>query len=149
MTQKVSQPFVNPNTRELKPVFLQLIQDEVNQITFIPPPNTDGSSTFNTGSSVPLKFLLKDKNGNPVANAAVTLVTQKGTGNPTVQPGTFAYDPATTQYKYVWSTRTPDSGVFMLSYIINYGSTNPSLPQTLLQGPNAQGPYTLKITGVK
>ena len=82
VTQKVSKPFVNPNTRELKPVFLQSVQDVANQIQFIPPPNPDGSTTFNTGSTVPLKFLLKDKNGNPIANAAVTLVTQKGTVTP-------------------------------------------------------------------
>jgi len=151
VTQKVSQPFVNPNTRELSPIFLKTIEDEVNQITFIPPPNPDGSTTFNTGSAVPLKFLLKDKNGNPIDNAAVTLVTQKGTANPTVQPGTFAYDPVTTQYKYVWNTPSGNAGVavWTLSYIMNYGSTNPSLPQTLLKGPNAVGPYTLKITGVK
>ena len=126
VTQKVSKPFVNPNTRELKPVFLQSVQDVANQIQFIPPPNPDGSTTFNTGSTVPLKFLIKDKNGNPIANAAVTLVTQKGTANPTAQPGTFTYDPATTQYKYTWNTPSGNAGVgvWALSYIINYGSTN-------------------------
>ena len=36
--------------------------------------------------------------------AAVTLVTQKGTADSTGQPGTFTYDPATTQYKYTWNT---------------------------------------------
>ena len=82
--------------------------------------------------------------------AAVTLLTQKGT-NPTGQSGTFTYDPATTQYKYTWNTipGNAGAGVWTLSYIINYGSTNPALPPTLLQGPNAQGAYTLKITGVK
>ena len=151
MTQKVSKPFVNPNTRELQPVFLKSVQDVANQIQFIPPPNPDGSTTFNTGSTVPLKFLLKDKNGNPIANAAVTLVTQKGTAMPTAQPGTFTYDPATTQYKYIWNTIPGNAGVgiWALSYIMNYGSTNPALPPTLLQGPNAQGAYTLTITGVK
>jgi hypothetical protein len=151
VTQKVSKPFVNPNTRELQPVFLQSVQDVANQIQFIPPPNPDGSTTFNTGSTVPLKFLLKEKNGNPIANAAVTLVTQKGTAMPTAQPGTFTYDPATTQYKYTWTTPSGNAGVgvWALSYIINYGSTNPALPPTLLQGPNAQGAYTLTITGVK
>jgi hypothetical protein len=149
VTQKVSKPFLNPNTRELKPIFLVSIQNEVNQITFIPPPNPDGSTTFNTGSAIPLKFLLKDKNGNPIANAVVTLVTQKGTADPIAQPGTFAYDPVTTQYKYVWQPKGNSVGVWTLSYIINYGSTNSALPPTLLQGPNAEGPYTLKITGVK
>src|SRR5207249_206747 len=51
VTQRVSQPFINKNTQELKPVFLQSIRDVVLQMEFIPPPNTDGSSTFNTGSN--------------------------------------------------------------------------------------------------
>ena len=151
VTQKVSKPFVNPNTRELKPVFLQSIQDVANQIHFIPPPNPDGSTTFNTGSSIPLKFLIKDKNGNPIANGSSDLVNAEGYVTHRYSSGTFTYDPATTQYKYTWNTipGNAGAGVWTLSYIINYGRTNPALPPTLLQGPNAQGAYTLKITGVK
>ena len=75
---RVDLPNINPNTNELKPRFLLHIQEAVNQLTLIPPPNPDGSTVFNTGSSVPLKFLLKDKNGNPVANAACDLHRSEG-----------------------------------------------------------------------
>ena len=78
VTQRVSQPFINKNTQELKPVFLQSIQDVALQIQFSPPPNPDGSSKFNPGSTVPLKFNLKDKNGISIPNAVVTLVAEKG-----------------------------------------------------------------------
>ena len=78
VTQKVSKPFVNPNTQKLNQSSCKSVQDVANQIQFIPPPNPDRFTTFNTGSTVPLKFLIKDKNGNPIANGAVTLLTQKG-----------------------------------------------------------------------
>ena len=75
---RVDLPNINPNTNELKPRFLLHIQEAVNQLSLIPPPNPDGSTVFNTGSSVPLKFLLKDKNGNPVANARCDLHRSEG-----------------------------------------------------------------------
>ena len=150
ITQRVSQPFINKNTQELKPVFLQSIEEVVNQISFIPPPNPDGSTTFNTGSNVPLKFRLTDKDGISISNAVVRLVAEKG---PTTIVGStpFAYDSATRQYKYEWNTPSGASakGEWTLKYIMNYQSTNPALPESVLLGPFATGPYTLKITGVK
>ena len=146
---RVDLPNINPNTNELKPRFLLHIQEAVNQLTLIPPPNPDGSTVFNTGSSVPLKFLLKDKNGNPVANAAVTFIGVKdSTGQQVGGTGaTFTYDPVTTQYKYIWTTPTGNAGlgVWTLKYIVNYQTPS----ESILQGPNAQGSYTLKITGAK
>ena len=108
VTQRVSQPFINKNTQELKPVFLQSIQDVALQIQFVPPPNPDGSSTFKTGSTVPLKFNLKDKNGISIPNAVVTLVAEKGSGT-IVGSTPFVYSPATAQYKYEWIT--PKGGI--------------------------------------
>ncbi len=150
VTQRVSQPFINKNTQELKPVFLQSIQDEVLRIQFVPPPNPDGSSKFNPGSTVPLKFNLKDKNGISIPNAVVTLVAEKG--STTIIGSTpFVYSPATAQYKYEWITPPGASGIgeWTLKYIVNYHSTNPTLPESVLLGPFATGPYTLKITGTK
>lgn len=149
VVQRVSLPFINKNTQELKPIFLQSIQNSVNQISFIPPPNPDGSTTFNTGSTVPLKFRLTDKDGKPITNAVVTLVAQKGS---TIIVGStpFTFISSQKLYKYDWTTPagTQGRGEWTLKYILNYQSTNPSLPQSLLQGPNALGDYTLKITGV-
>ena len=150
VTQRVSQPFINKNTQELKPVFLQSIQDVALQIQFVPPPNPDGSSTFKTGSTVPLKFNLRDKNGISIPNAVVTLVAEKGSGT-IVGSTPFVYSPATAQYKYEWITPKAASAVgeWTLKYILNYHSTNPALPESVLLGPFSTGPYTLKITGTK
>jgi len=148
VTQRVSQPFINKNTQELKPVFLQSIQDVALQIQFVPPPNPDGTSKFNTGSTVPLKFNLKDKNGISIPNAVVTLVAEKGS---TTIVGSTPFVYSTGQYKYGWNTPSGASAVgeWTLKYILNYHSTNPALPESVLLGPFATGPYTLKITGTK
>jgi hypothetical protein len=157
-TTKISQPFINPGTIELGPAFDKEVaqKDDDARIRFIPPPNTDGSTTFNPGSSVPLKFELKDKDGNFVSNAVVTVIAQKGTA-PALPSAQFVYDATLHQYKYVWTTPsgTNGKGVWTLKYFRNYQSTDPALPQILYQGPEANidttapTPYTLKITGLK
>jgi subtilisin len=157
-TTKISQPYINPGTIELGPAFDKEVaqKDDDARIRFIPPPNTDGSTTFNPGSSVPLKFELKDKDGNFVSNAVVTVIAQKGTA-PALPSAQFVYDATLHQYKYVWTTPsgTNGKGVWTLKYFRNYQSTDPALPQILYQGPEANidttapTPYTLKITGLK
>ncbi len=156
-TPRNSLPFINPNTRELPPVFLQAIQSAVSQVEFIPPPNPDGSSTFNTGSTVPMKFRLKDLDGNPVTNAVVTMVAEKGAIR-VVGSTPFVYDPVANVYKFEWSTTVnagfpsgnAGKGEWTIKYIENYLSVNPALPEHVLEGPfSNDGSYTYKITGVK
>ena len=84
-------------------------------------------TTFNTGSNVPLKFRLTDKDGISIANAVVRLVAEKGS---TIIVGStpFVYDSATGQYKYEWNTPSGASakGEWTLKYIMNYQSTESS-----------------------
>jgi hypothetical protein len=147
ITQRVSVPEINENTRELAPITLQAIAEDT-KIQFVPPPNPDGSTTFKAGQSVPLKFKLVDKDGKPITNAKVTLVAEKGSTS-FVAPTPFTF--ASGQYQYTWKTPPGGAGqgVWTLKYIQNYKSTNPALPESVLLGPFATGPFTLKVTGVK
>jgi NHL repeat/6-bladed beta-propeller len=147
VTTRVSLPFINKNTQELKPIFLQSVASDI-KVLFIPPPEPDGSSKFNTGSTVPLKFQLKDKNGNFITNAVVKLVAEKGS---TTIVGSTPFSFGNGHYQYNWLSPSGASGKgeWTLKYILNYQSTNPALPQSVLPGPFATDQYTLKITGVK
>ena len=77
VTKAISDPYTG--TIEVAPSFGKAIAAKAHavDIQFIPPPSTDGSSTFNTGNTVPLKFRLQDQNKAPIKNAVVTLVVQK------------------------------------------------------------------------
>ena len=98
---------------------------------------------FNTGSTVPLKFNLKDKNGNSIPNAVVTLVQKRFK---TIVCSTPLSIPLR-QYEYQWITPKGASAVgeWTLKYILNYHSTNPALPESdVTIGPFATGPYYTK-----
>ena len=135
------------NIIEVTPSFAAAIKAKAYglQVQFIPPPNTDGSSIFNVGGTVPLKFRLTDANGQFIRNAAVTFVAEKGS---TKIEGSFVYNLAQELYKFDWKTlKTAQyKGQWTISYFKDYKTPN----QVLLTGPQAQasgGLFTLKITG--
>jgi hypothetical protein len=131
--------------REMAPPFLESIkQKTADIIEFIPPPRTDGSHISNAGSSLPLKFRLKDIDGNFVRDASVTLVAKKGA---TTVTGSFVYDLPAEQYKFVWTVPSGGTakGVWQISYIRDFNTPQ----QVLLQGPEATAagaPYSFTIT---
>lgn len=144
-------PSTTSNTRELTPTFLNEVKDKAaDSIEFIPPPNTDGSSVSNAGSSVPMKFRLRDADGNFVRDAVVTLVAKKATAPFTQFVGpipSFVYNIPTEKYQYTWPSPSGGTakGVWQIFYIQNYGTTH----QILLQGPEAKAagaPYTYTLT---
>jgi hypothetical protein len=108
---------------------------------FLPPLTADGRDTFKKGSVVPVKFQLKDANGNFVTNATASLtVFYLGTAvAPADEPvinivgagdsgNTFRYDLTSNQYIFNWSTKGLNwTGKFRL--IVNlYGASSPFNP---------------------
>ena len=92
VTGSDSKPNVSPNGKEMGPGFIKAVHDKAGDlIEFIPPPSTDGSSVSNAGSSIPMKFRLKDVDGNFVRDAVVTFVAKKGTVSNPIPPGAFQY----------------------------------------------------------
>src|SRR5207244_10691670 len=103
------------------------------------PINSDGSSRFKLGSTVPVKFQLLC-NGTPISNAVATLTVKKGDSAP--DPGTdeaistaasttgnlFRYDSTAQQYIFNLSTK---------SGYLNPGATTPT--------SFAQGTWTLGV----
>ena len=110
-----------------------------------------GTSTYNVGATVPLKFRLTDQNGSPIKNAAVTLVVQTIPTNPNSPPTTlktqpFVYNLAQNIYQTDLKTIGFPKGPIAISYYKDYQKPN----QLLFQGPEAQASgslFTLKVTG--
>jgi Bacterial Ig-like domain/Bacterial Ig domain len=151
VTKQISDPYIG--TIEVTPSYGKAIAAKAHtlDIQFIPPPATDGSTTFNLGATVPFKFRLTDINGSPIKNAAVTLVVQTIPANPNTPPTTlkvqpFVYSPSQNIYQTDLKTTSAMKGPLAISYYKDYQKPN----QVLFQGPEAQAsgsPYTLKITG--
>jgi hypothetical protein len=134
--------------REMTPLFLESVrQNAADKVTFIPPPKTDGSTTVNTGASVPAKFQLTDADGKFVKNAVVTFVAKKGTTGCQTCVGTFVYDSSKNQYSFTWKSPSGGTtkGVWQISYFQDFNTPN----QVLLQGPEAAkagAPYSYTLT---
>jgi hypothetical protein len=150
LTGSESKPNIG-NGKEMSPPFLKAVHDKAaDSIEFIPPPSTDGSSVSNAGSSIPMKFRLKDIDGNFVSDAKVTFVVQKVSAPQTNFVGpipSFVYDFPSQKYQYTWSSPSGATakGVWAISYIQDYGTPN----QILLQGPEAKAAgatYTFTLT---
>lgn len=101
---------------------------------FLSPINMDGSSIFKLGSALPVKFQLKDANGNYVTNAVATLNVSKisstvsGTylaSSPTIASTGeyFIYDNTGHMYMYNFATKNMSIGTWKLRVYINDGSS--------------------------
>ena len=151
VTKAISDPYTG--TIEVTPATGKAISAKAHalDIQFIPPPSTAGTSTYNVGATVPLKFRLTDQNGSPIKNAAVTLVVQTIPTNPNSPPTTlktqpFVYNLAQNIYQTDLKTIGFPKGPIAISYYKDYQKPN----QLLFQGPEAQASgslFTLKVTG--
>lgn len=99
------------------------------------PINSDGSSVFKTGSTIPVKFQLQDANGDFVsfANASLlyALLTGDSAGDNVAanssgkanDGSTFRYDASSNQYIYNLKTKGFDVGVCILSIQLDDGNS--------------------------
>ena len=97
------------------------------------PINSDGSSVFNAGRTIPVKFTAADSTGASVENLTASLSVTKLTDtvegtyveadtNVAATTG-FRYDSATGQYIYNWSTKGLDPGTYRIRVDIDNGPT--------------------------
>lgn len=96
------------------------------------PINPDGSSIFKLGSTVPVKFQLRDANGNFVTNAVANISVVKMTGGSTsgavneavstsaATTGTlFRYDLASNQYIFNLNTKPLSTGTWRITITVD------------------------------
>jgi hypothetical protein len=102
---------------------------------FLQPINSDGSSIFKLGSTIPVRIVLKDCNGIPVSTATVTIAVYKITNVilgtevelETESSGSanignlFRYDGAAGQYIFNLSTKGYSKGTYKVYVRPNYG----------------------------
>lgn len=99
------------------------------------PINPDGTSIFKLGSTIPVKFQLKDTNGSYVSTAVATISYAKyasgivGTDLEAVSTSAatagnlFRYDTASNQYIFNMATKGLTTGSYQLSIKLDDGST--------------------------
>lgn len=106
-------------------------------IGFLPPIMNDGTKSFKLGSAVPVKFQLKDGNGNSVYDITATLHLQKYVLDVPVGPpieaaaegssnvgSVFRYDPEKDQYIYNLNTKGLSIGKWKLIVTLNQSGTH-------------------------
>jgi pimeloyl-ACP methyl ester carboxylesterase len=103
---------------------------------FLPPIKADGSGVYNLGRTLPIKFQLKDANGNFVSNARAKLVVtnlQNGiVGTNTVDLATsttdtgnlFRYDSTANQYIYNFDSGQLTTGTWQLKVVLDDGNSD-------------------------
>lgn len=99
------------------------------------PINVDGSSIFKFGSTVPVKFQLKDYNGNYVSTAVATISMAKIDNNvegtyieaistsAATTGNLFRYDATSNQYIFNLATKPLSTGTWNIKISINDGMT--------------------------
>jgi hypothetical protein len=99
------------------------------------PINADGSSVFNAGRVVPVKFAVTDWDRNPVDSATARLayvrehhdefieeqVVEATTNVAATSGNLFRYDAREQQYIYNWSTRGMEPGTYQLYIALDDG----------------------------
>ncbi|MDP2665480.1 MAG: PxKF domain-containing protein, partial [bacterium] len=92
--------------------FLQPINNTAHQVG-------QNTSVFKGGSTVPVKFQLKDVNGTPVkaTTAPVWLSPQAG-----ISDGVYKWDSSAQQYVYNWSTKGLAAGWYKISAQLDDGN---------------------------
>ena len=104
--------------------FLQPINDTAHQIGL-------ALSVFKGGSTVPVKFQIKDANGNPIeaATLPIWVIPQMGSpmsssvvesfySEPATTGSLFKWDPVAQQYIYNWSTKGLQTGRWWRIYVV-------------------------------
>jgi hypothetical protein len=139
---------------EITPTIFKVQQAQANQFAGVLPPlsNTgtqcSPSNACNVGSTIPVKFQLKDVNGNFVTTAQVTFTAQQinpttgaPIGNLIVGPiPSFTYSAKTNQYQYNWKTSGLNKGTYVIDLFVDYKKST----QSLLVGPG-QNNITTKV----
>ncbi|GAB4362793.1 MAG: hypothetical protein Kow00128_02910 [Deltaproteobacteria bacterium] len=103
---------------------------------FMPPVRIDGSSVFKQGSTIPIKFQLKDRSGHFAADVTARLVLQKfSDGVPVGEPidatpaggsdsgNIFRYDVTANQYVYNLKTGGFSAGTWKVIVFLEDGSS--------------------------
>jgi hypothetical protein len=121
------------NTSEAKPFKVNVVY---NFAGFLQPINSDGTSIFKAGRTIPVKMRLTAADGSIVSNAVATLGVAKvsnqvigifeegeasGASN---LDNYFRYDPTAGQYIYNLSTAGFTAGTYVLRATLNDGSTH-------------------------
>jgi hypothetical protein len=102
---------------------------------FLQPINTDGSSIFKLGSTVPVKFQLKDVQGSFVTNAVAKIYVAKISNNvigseieavstaAATSGNTFRYESSTNQYIFNLSTKNLSAGTWQIRILLGDGTS--------------------------
>jgi len=115
---------------------LHLILEEYQFLGFLPPINTDGSSVFKRGSTIPVKFQLEDYEGNYCSTAEALISYAKIPGSfagssmdlvysvPAKSGNLFRYDAKKNLYIYNLSTKSGFTvGTYELMVSLDDGSS--------------------------
>jgi hypothetical protein len=104
-------------------------------ITIMPPVNADGTSVFKLGSTVPVKFQLKDANGNLISTAIARIYVAKiSNGIPGAEMEAVSTSAATTgnlfryyasskQYIFNLETKSLSTGIWQIRIALGNGSS--------------------------
>jgi hypothetical protein len=107
---------------------------EYNFIGFLDPINNDGTSIFKLKSTVPVKFQLKDAQGNYVSTAVASISVAKLSNNvwgedmepvstaSSTQGTIFRYDASSNQYIFNLSTKELSTGSWRISSLLGDGT---------------------------
>ncbi len=100
---------------------------------FLPPIKEDGSGVYNKGKTLPVKFKLRDANGNPYSGASARLYIAKISNNATggdeiplssggADTGNeFRYDRGAGNYVYNLSTGSMSTGLWQIKAVLGNG----------------------------
>lgn len=99
------------------------------------PINADGTSIFKLGSTVPVKFQLRDAGGNSVTNAVAKIFVAKISNNvtgieseavstsATTTGNLFRYDSASEQYIFNLATKPLSAGTWQIRIVLDDGTS--------------------------
>lgn len=118
------------------------------------PINSNGTSVFQQGETIPVKFQLRDAKGNIIPDAKVTFTAERINGSSpgskllsSYKPTPFNYDDSNKTYVLNWPTSELQDGAWAIYCLLNFGAHN----QTVLQGSapihsGMSGIITLKLS---
>jgi hypothetical protein len=99
------------------------------------PINADGDSIFKLGTTIPVKFQLKDGVGTLITNAVASIASAKVSNNilgddvettstaAASSGNLFRYDATALQYIFNWSTKGLTKGTYQVKIILDDGAS--------------------------